>query len=752
MSLHRDTDRSTRPLWGLATGVAAGCAGSFISPLTAPTAWCWALGLLGAGLIVHGVRGRRTTAWWTAAGLLLALSRGLPARAAALELERLSAEEGSAVRVTLVVVEGWRPTRWGLRTAVRIEAAVRAGRPVALRGRHTLEVRGVTTDDHLPSPGSRLTTLAAPRGPPHRLRLVASSPVLLRVDGPPSGLHAARDRLARSVIAAAGTDVRRLRAAELACALVVGRRDLLPEGRLEGWRRSGLAHMLAVSGLHVGLVGGTVWLAALAVGARLRTARVAVLLALPAYALLAGAPPSALRAALMGMVYLAARLAGRALQPMAAILLAATVLVLAHPQLVVDAGFQLTVLITAALVRWVPALAARMPGPRWLAAALAVPVVAQLAALPLVVLHFRRMVPGAIVANLLAPAMLAPLLAAAGLAVAGASIWAPLAGPALELTAALDALLWGIGGVGRAAFRVTAEPGIWWVAVLCLVGWLALQPAGRGRIGAAAWVAAGILATFLPLRAGATTPPRVVLLEVPEGLAALVTGGRAAVLVDGGRGADACVRDLADLGVRRLDIVVATHTDSDHVEGLLEVVGAIDCGVVAIPAWARADPELAPLLRRAGRHGIPVRAVARGSALTAHRAGVEIVWPTARQPPQPENERSLVVRIRLNGNRRVLVPADIGAATERRLASISPLDANVLVAPHHGSRGSTSDRLLDAVSPTVVLIPAGPYTTHGHPHVETLDRLAVRGLTVRWPGRDGRCGAQATPEGWVAFP
>jgi len=752
MSPDRDTGRLTGPLWGLATGVAVGCAGSFISPVTASPGWCWAFGMVAVGLIALGVRGRRTAVWWTAAGLLLGLARGLPARAAALELERLSGGDGAAVRVTLVVVEGWRPTRWGFRTVVRVEAAVRAGRSVPLRGRHLLEVRGITTDDRLPSPGARLTTLAAPRGPPHRLRLVASSPALLHIEEPPAGLHAIRDDLARTVIAAAGTDVRRVRAAELACALVVGRRDLLPEGRLEGWRRSGLAHMLAVSGLHVGLVGGTVWLVALALGARLRTARVTVLAALPAYALLAGAPPSALRAALMGVVYLAARLAGRALRPLAAILLAAVGLVLADATLVADPGFQLTVLITAALVRWAPGLAARLPGPRWLAGAIAVPVVAQLAALPLVVLHFRRMVPGAIVANLLAPVLLAPLLAAAGLAVAGSSIWAPLAVPALEVTAALDALLWRIGWIGRAATRVTAEPGAWWVGVLCLSGWLALQPARRGRIGAAAWVAAGVLATLLPLRGTAATSPQVVLFEVPEGLAALVSGGHDAVLVDGGRGQDACVRDLADLGVRRLDLVIATHTDSDHVEGLLEVLRSIDCGVVAIPAWARADPLLAPLTRRAGREGVPVRAVARGSVLSANRTLVEVVWPKAGRPPRPENERSLVVRIRVPGGGRVLVPADIGSVTERRLASISPLDADVLVAPHHGSRGSTSDRLLDAVSPTVVLIPAGPYTTHGHPHAETLDRLAARGLPVRWPGRDGRCGARATPDGWDAIP
>jgi competence protein ComEC len=741
-----------RPLWGLATGVAIGSAGAFFSPVTGSTGWYWGVGVAGVCLALLGARARHAAVWWVAAGVLLGLARGLPARAAALVVDRLSQEDAAAIRVTAVVTDGWRPTRWGLRTNVRVESASRAGDHVPLTGRHQLEVRGDVTDDLLPTPGTRLTTLAAPRGPPHRVRLVASSALLLDVDGPPSGLHAARDRLAQKVVTAAGSDVRHIRAAELACALVVGRRDLLPEGRLDGWRRSGLAHMLAVSGLHVGLVGGVVWLVALAAGARVRTARLAVLMALPAYAVLAGAPPSALRAALMGMVYLTARLAGRALRPMAAVLLAATGLLLAQPSLVVDAGFQLTVLITAALVRWVPTITARLPGPQWITGAVAVPVVAQLAALPLVILHFRTLVPGAVGANLLAPVLLAPLLVFAGAAALAASTWAPMAVPALEVVSLLECLLWRVGVIGRSAARVTAQPEGWWIALICIAGWLALQPTRRSRMGAVTWLTAAALAVVLPVTITGRRDPEVTLLEVPEGLAALVADGRDTILVDGGRGRDAAARHLVDLGVRHLDLVVATHTDVDHVEGLVRVVEVADCAVLAIPAWARSDPALAPLVRRAVRRGVSVRSVTRGSVLRAGRTAVEVLWPPARQPAHPENERSLVMRVSVRGDGRVLVPADIGSATERRLASISSLGADVLVAPHHGSRGSTSDRLLEATSPTVVLIPAGPYTTHGHPHDETLGRLARRGVDIRWPGRDGRCGARSTADGWVAFP
>ena len=158
----------------------------------------------------------------------------------------------------------------------------------------------------------------------------------------------------------------------------------------------------------------------------------------------------------------------------------------------------------------------------------------------------------------------------------------------------------------------------------------------------------------------------MVVLEVPDGLAVMVSAGRDTVLVDGGRGPTAAGRELADLGVRGLDLAIATHTDIDHIEGLIPVLR---------------DVNLSPLLGRARQSGVAVRPVARGSVLAAGETRVEVLWPPATKPPRAENERSLVVRVRVADDQSVIVPADIGAVTERRLASRSPLSTDVLVAP-----------------------------------------------------------------------
>jgi competence protein ComEC len=130
---------------------------------------------------------------------------------------------------------------------------------------------------------------------------------------------------------------------------------------------------------------------------------------------------------------------------------------------------------------------------------------------------------------------------------------------------------------------------------------------------------------------------------------------------------------------------------------------------------------------------------------------VRVLWPPARLDANADNDRSLVVQVATERGA-VLVGADIDRAVERRLARSSHLRSTVLVVPHHGSRDSCSDALLDAVRPEIVLVPAGPLNRHHHPSPETLERIERRGLPVRFPARDGRCGACLLDGRWAAFP
>jgi competence protein ComEC len=575
---------------------------------------------------------------------------------------------------------------------------------------------------------------------------------LLEVVAAPHGLARLRDRLAQSLLRAAGTDLQRARAAELAAVLTVGRRDLLPVARRQGWRRSGLAHVLAVSGLHVGLLAATIWLlATFLCGLGPTTARWLVLLALPAYALLAGAAPSAVRAALMGMVYIGARLLGRALLPMAAVLLAAVAMLLFDPTLIADAGFQLTVLITAALIRWLPAVSKRMPGPLWLGAGLTVPLIAQSAAAPIVGWHFRTVVPGAAVVNLAVPPLLAPTLLVALAALIVAPLWSTGAAWLLELLSLLERCLWWCGAPGRAQEMVVATQPLLLVLLLICTGWLALQAGHRARFAAAFWLALVVLGGAWHLLRPGPAANQVILVPVSDGAATLLPTSAGPALFDAGRYRDEAAELLADAGVGSLTMVLASHTDEDHIGGLERVINNRPVRQLVLPAWMISDPAVVPLLRAARRHRTEVIPVARGSSISCGSTRVEVLWPPVVDPPADENDRSLVVRWR-RPEGIVLLTADISRRIEARLGDRSPLGCNVLVAPHHGSKGSSSPALLDATNPEVILIPAGQANTHGHPSPQVTSRLSARKIPFRYPARDGWCGARVEQLVWRAFP
>ncbi len=754
MTENRAEAEALRPLWLLTTGASLAAAASIVASQPGPSWLRLALSLCGFAAVGAALsrRSRAGGVLWLCAGLALVGGRGLAVRESFLACEaRALGGDGTVVRARVTVIEGWSPSRWGWRARGHIGGASIAGDALKLPHACSLEVRGEYTSRALPPPGAVVETLATMRGSASRPLLVVSSFRLLEDTGERRPLPALRDRLARSLLAAAGTQANRIRAAELAAALALGGRDLVPASRRDRWRKSGLAHLLAVSGLHVGLVGGGVWLCAVLLGAGPRTARVIVLVSLPAYAMLAGASPSALRAALMGVVYIGARLLGRAVLPMSAVLLTACILLLSDPPLIGDAGFQLTVVITAALVRWVPSAARVLPGPRWLTGALSVPVVAQTAAAPLVAWHFRSLIPGAVLTNLLALPLLGPTILASVAAALLAPLWPAAAAPVLDLVRVLASALHLASGPARRLELVTPPLPATFVLVLMAAGWLALQPGRRARVGAAGWLAANALFALWWLLPPTPLPEMTELLPVGDGAAVVVSAGRDSVLIDSGRYPSEAARMLAASGRSRLQAVVVSHTDEDHVGGLAHVLAGFAVERLILPRWMAADAAAVPLLRAARLRGVRVMCVARGSAIQLGTLRLETIWPRSIDSPRAENERSLVARVLLEHGT-VLVTSDIGRSTEARIARLGHLDCEVLVVPHHGSRHATAEGFLDAADPVIALVPAGPGNSYGHPHPEALRRLAARHIPLRVPARDGWCGARYTDGRWMPFP
>jgi competence protein ComEC len=230
---------------------------------------------------------------------------------------------------------------------------------------------------------------------------------------------------------------------------------------------------------------------------------------------------------------------------------------------------------------------------------------------------------------------------------------------------------------------------------------------------------------------------------VQGGSAALLIDGGTALDTDGARRFDAGERvvlpALGALGVRRLDLAVASHADLDHRGGLVAVLRALPVARLWLPAGGRADPAFRELLEAGAARGVAVAERAAGEApLALGDLTVEALWPPRVDAPAERNDASLVVRVDVAG-RRLLFPGDLEQAGEQRLLAerAGALRAQLLKLGHHGSRTSSSAAFLAAVAPELAVVSAPRHGRFGMPHAELLARLRAAGVPWRWTGRDG---------------
>lgn len=515
----------------------------------------------------------------------------------------------------------------------------------------------------------------------------------------------------------------------LARALVLGDRGDLPLAWQQVLRRHGLGHLLAVSGLHLGLVALAVLLLASPLPPLLRYGL--VLLALAGYTGILGPRPSVLRAGCMGALGCLALGLQRKPQALNALCCGVAALVGLDPDALFDLGLQLSAAATAGILLLGPALEdrwQRIPGV--LRRPLAATVAAQVCVLPWTWPLEAGIHPAAPLGNLVAVSwLLGALLSAWGF------LLAPSAWPGL--TALALRLLEIHAGWIEALEKLPAHRLYFWpwhlssglVILLVSGGLLFLGSRSRIRWG---WLMATLVLLLVSRPPSAGVELR--LLDVGQGDAIVLRDGRRAVLVDGGGwpdgdlGGKVLVPALAGAGIDRLEAVVMTHADRDHCGGLVDVVRYLEVGQVWMSVgWLHAADCAA---RLAAVPGPELRLVGPGDRLRVGRWGVEILSP-GPGGSRRGNDDSLVLLASAFG-RRVLLTGDLEAPGERRLLlHRGPgLRADVLKVAHHGSRTSTSETWLRAVRPRWALVSAGRRNPYGHPAPAVLERLEERGARV----------------------
>lgn len=503
-------------------------------------------------------------------------------------------------------------------------------------------------------------------------------------------------------------------------ALALGDRAELDDATWRLLRDTGTAHLVSISGSHVGVIalgfGGTAAVLLRALGRFLpRGLPLAPAWAFgaavaAAYAIATGAPVSAQRAAGMLVLAAAARTLGRDADPLSLLGAAAVLVLVADPAAIGTAGFQLSFGALLGLIRVTPWLLRFLPPDRpapvvWLARATAATVGATVGTFPAAAWWFQHLSVTTVPANLIAVPWVGFVVLPA--AVVGAFVPGPVGGVAVRLAdlavggllaglrpLAVDGLGVAVGPVGAVALSLPLVRPSRLAAVLAVVLLLATVPSPAVREGV-----------------------RVTFLDVGQGDAALVEADGRAWLVDGGPPSGRVAQWLRRRGTRRLEAVIASHGHPDHAGGLVEVLDAVRVGAVWVP-----DGEgLGELCAAAARRRVPV--FVRPPGAVPAPADV-LQWSL--------NDRSLAVV--LGG---VLFPGDAEAAGEQALvaAGVGPVD--VVKIPHHGSRTSSTPALIAATRPVIAVASAGRGNRYGHPHDAVLARWAAAGASVWRTDRDG---------------
>ena len=649
-------------------------------------------------------------------------------------------------------------------------------------GRVDLSIPGDRSDLAAGEPVFAAGTLGAIRGPLNpgesdrrdreraqgvRLRLVAGGTSSVWPDPHGRGrtlarwLGRMRTRSYDLLVAGLAPDV-----ANLAAALLLGRREGVDPDVNDAFARTGTTHLLAISGLHLQALAALLFLAFRLVGLGRRSAFVGVLIATVVYAVLVGLMPSVVRASAMTVVVCLAGLSDRCSLPANRLAAAAIATLTINPAYLFDAGCQLSFLAVMALFLGVPALfprrdhrdpddeptpAKRLDAlerklePSWKKAArqvlrriaegVAASAIVWAATAPLVALRFHIVAPIGILLNIPLIPITSLALGFAGLSMLGSMIWAPLAVPwawACEglLRWAGEIVAWGANRPEGWAFTAGPSVGmtLTFYAVLALASWATFRRWRGQRFLWGLLAAEAAMATFLLLVPGHPRTLEAEILAVDHGLAVVIQAADGRVyLYDCGKMRDPRVGRrivapaLWDRGVRTIECVILSHADADHYGGLNDVLDRFAVNEVRVPPGfgGPGNPDAARLLDRLRSRRVLVRERVAGdhTDLGPGASATALHPPKGWLPTAPDNARSVVLDVRAEG-RRLLLTGDLEGPGLSALAAAPSPQPDAMLSPHHGSRASNPEWLYRWAEPRRVIV------SQARPKPSTRDPLA----------------------------
>jgi competence protein ComEC len=539
--------------------------------------------------------------------------------------------------------------------------------------------------------------------------------------------------------------------------MTLGDDSAMPTELRDAMRRSGLGHLVAASGANVALLVLLVFAAGAALKLPRWTRLIAALFAVALYVPLAGSGASIQRAAVMGAAGLVAALASRPSSRWYALLLAAVVTLAFDPLAAEQPGWQLSFAAVAAIGLLCKPLRSALEArglPPLISQPMALTAAATLGSAPVAAAAFGTLSLVSLPANLAAALLVAPVTWLGMLAALAGQLSSALAAPLSWLA------YWPLSAIVSIARISSAVPGAQVdaagpaVAAGC-IGVSSFVLFGRGRryavplgaLGAALLAGAVLIGSHhTALAAPPSGTVRVSFLDVGQGDATLLQSEGHAALVDSGPPGAGIVDRLRSEGIERLDLLVATHAQADHLGGADEVLSAMPVAALLDGRDGVVESEGMQMAASAREHHVPLIAPSAGGTIGIGAIRLEICSPRDPAPPSPggdPNQRAIVILARAP-SLSVLLTAD---AESDVLAPLALPSIDLFKVSHHGSADQGLSALLEHLQPRIAVIEVGAGNSYGHPTAETLGALSKASVLTLRTDKDGTVRIDADRDG-----
>ena len=562
------------------------------------------------------------------------------------------------------------------------------------------------------------------------------------------GLYELRQKWKRILIDAAGEED-----GGALAAILLGEKQGMDREIRELYQVNGIAHVLAISGLHLSFLGVGVYHLLRRITGSYTVGGLAGVLFLSAYILMIGMTVSAFRAMVMFLFRIGADLSGRHYDSPTALAAAAVTVCMWRPLSLYDSGFWLSFGALIAIIFILP-IFKNLP-----AQSLWASVSVNLFLLPILMYSFYEVPIYGVFLNLIVIPLLSVLMAA-GLIGTMISLFWEHAGEAIFLCCRIIFRVYehSCEAALRLPFArvVTGQQDIWkilfyYVFLFAAVLLLRKKEENKGEkrsrkkrvVLSVLLVGTGM--TILLFTAQVKDKITITMLDVGQGDGLVIRGPEGKTyFMDGGSSDVKKVGEyriepyLLSQGIGSLDYVFASHGDQDHISGIKELVQRQKTGVtikrLVLPTQTVWDDALKELAEMAEKEGIPVFTMEKGQCLTEGKLSLTCIQPGKGEMEETGNSASLVLALRY-GDFDMLFTGDVEGEGEKRLVDhlqgeYSECVWDVLKTAHHGSGNSTTEEFLKTAAPQYAFISAGKNNSYGHPHKETLERLKDAGAIV----------------------